>query len=323
MQPRILARWLLLAGLLLVAFLGTVIALNQTVYSPAGFVRSYLSALVRHDVEGALAMPGVSSPASGSDELLAPASLAALDGIHLVRDTDEGAGRHTVLYGYTIGGTKATTAFTVNRDGAHLGLFSAWRFVDSPQSILNVTPRNGAGLRANGIALPVVGAPGEAHRYRVLTPSLVVLSHRSEYLTSAKVPALVDRPDSEVDVTVDIRANADFVRQVQKELNRHLADCVTQKVLLPTGCPMGEQVTDRIQSAPSWSIVSYPIVSILPGATPGSWQVPETGALAHVTVKVKSIFDGTLSTIDENVPFTVSYLITFGGDGSPVITARN
>ncbi|MHC5798067.1 hypothetical protein ACVXZ4_18110 [Lacisediminihabitans sp. FW035] len=321
MPPRILARWLVLAGALLIAFLGTVTTLNLTLYSASGFVASYLDAVARHDVDGARRMPGVTTSTNGTDELLAPTALAPLTDIHLLRDTDDGGGRHTVLYGYTIGGSTGTSSFEVEHTGPRLGVFSSWEFVDSPQGLLSVTVQNGDGVVANGVHLPRV-ADGRAHSYRVLTPSRVVLTHTSTYLASAPVTARVDEPASVTEATVDIQANRAFVREVQKELDRFLAACTTQKVLLPTGCPMGTQITDRLQDAPAWSIVSYPIVTIVPGAKPGRWQIPETGGLAHLKVKVKSIFDGSLSTFDDDVPFTVRYLITFAGDGSPVITAQ-
>lgn len=321
MLPRILARWLVLAGAVLLAFVGTVTTLNLTVYSASGFVSSYLDAVARHDVDGAQRMPGVTVSANGTDELLAPAALAALTDIHLVRDTDNGGGQHTVLYGYRIGGSEGNSSFVVEHTGPRLGVFSAWRFIDSPQSLLSVAVQHGSRVVANGVTLPRV-AEGRPHAYRVLIPSRVVLTHSSTYLAASPVAARVDEPASVTEATVDIQANRVFVREVQKELDKFLAACTTQKVLLPTGCPMGAQITDRLQDAPAWSIVSYPIVTIAPGPAAGSWQVPETGALAHLRVKVKSIFDGNLSTFDDDVPFTVRYLITFAGDGRPVITAQ-
>ena len=321
MPPRILARWLVLVGMLLLAFLGVVTTLNVTVYSASGFVSSYLHAVARQDVDDAKRMPGVTVSADGTDELLAPGALASLTDIHLVRDTDDRGGRHTVLYGYTIGGTEGTSSFVVEHTGARLGVFSAWRFVDSPQSLLSVTVRNGSGVIANGVTLPPTAA-GREHSYRVLTPSRVVLSHSSVYLAAAKAATLIDEPATVAQATVNIQANPAFIREVQKELDKFLAACTTQKVLLPTGCPMGKQITDRLQNAPIWTIVKYPIVTIVPGNTAGRWQVPETQAVAHLTVRVKSIFDGSLSTLDADVPFSVRYLITFADDGRPTITAQ-
>ena len=321
MPPQILARWLLLAWALSLAFLGTVATLNLTVYSASGFVSSYLDALARRDVEGALRMPGVTTSATGTNELLAPATLAPLTDIRLVKDTDDGGGRHTVAYGYSIGGGKGTSSFVVQRTGQRFGVFSAWRFTDSPQGLLSVTVQHGSGVEANGVTLPQVTA-GRPHAYRVLTPSRVMLSHSSTYLASAVVATRVAEPKRGAEATVDIQASPVFVREVQKQLNRYLAACTTQKVLLPTGCPMGEQITDRVQDAPTWSIVSYPIVAIVPGSTVGTWHVPDTRAVAHLTVTVKSIFDGSLSTVDKDVPFSVRYLITFDSGGGLVITPQ-
>lgn len=323
MQPRIVARWILLVGALVLAFVGTVTVLNITLYSASGFVSSYLNAVARHDVDGARRMPGVTSSSIGSNELLTPSALAPLTDIHLRSDTDDGGGRHTVLYGYTIGGSVGTSSFVVEHSGARLGVFSAWRFVRSPESILSVTVRNATGVDANGVALPHIGA-GVTHAYRVLTPSRVVLTHSSTYLSAAAVRTTIESPASVTAATVDIQANPVFVREVQKQLDKFLATCTSQKVLLPTGCPMGTQITDRLQDAPVWSIVRYPRVTIVPGAAEGTWQVPETGALAHLKVRVKSIFDGSLSTYDQDVPFSVRYLITFAGDGDggPTITAQ-
>ncbi len=322
MPPRILTRWLVLSMVLLLAFVGTVTTLNLTVYSASGFVASYLDAVARHDVPGARHMPGVTVTALGTDELLAPAALASLTGIRLKTDTDDGGGRHTVTFGYTLGGAPGASSFEVERTGTRFGVFTGWRFVRSPQSVVTVTVRNGTGLDANSIPLPATTPAGNPHAYRVLTPGRVVLSHSSPYLTSARAVALVDRPGSSVTATVDIRANPAFVRDVQKELDAYLATCITQRVLLPTGCPMGVQIADRLQDAPSWSILRDPVVTIVPGSAPGSWQVPKTAALAHLTVRVKSIFDGSLSTFDRDVPFVVHYLITFGRTGAPVITAQ-
>jgi hypothetical protein len=322
MERSVLTRLLVLSGLLVAAFVGTVVTLNLTLYSASGFVHSYLDSLARHDVEGALAMPGVALGKGISAKLTSPAALGELSGIHLRGDADNGDGTHSVTYGYAFGGRTGTTTFRVEHTGAQLGLFSAWRFVVSPVSVLQVTPLNDDAFDANSVRLTSKSGPGVADSFVVFTPSAVELSHTSTYLVAPKTAVLVKDVGSTVNATVDIRANRTFVAEVQKELDRYLAECVTQKVLLPTGCPMGKQIADRIQNVPSWSMVKYPTVTIVPGGRAGSWQVPETGGTAHLAVSVKSIFDGTISSFDRDVPFTVHYLITFQPDGSPLITAQ-
>ena len=321
MAPRIIARRLVPLVLLVLTFIGTVTTLNLTLYSASGFVSSYLDALAVRDLEGALRMPGVTLAGNGTDELLAPTALAQLSAIRLIRDSDAGGGQHTLQYGYDIGGIPTTSTFRVEHTGPRLGVFSGWRFVQSPQSVLEVTVRNGAGIRANGVSLPDT-VPGQVHAYRVLTPSRVKLTHTSTYLASSPAPVTVDQPSSLVSATVNIQANAGFVRAVKKELASYLSACVTQQVLQPTACPMGKAISDRIQSAPTWTMITYPAIRIVPGDRAGSWQIPTASGLAHIRVQVRSIFDGRLSFLDENVAFAVRYSITFTADGSPLITGQ-
>ncbi|HEY0259130.1 MAG TPA: hypothetical protein VGC18_04700 [Lacisediminihabitans sp.] len=322
MERRVLVRWLVLLVILVAAFVTTVLTLNLTLYSAKGFVGSYLHTLSRGDTDGVLATNGVLRSDQATDELTAPAALEHFDDIHLVSDTGNRDGTHTVVYGYAFGSEKGTTSFHVERSGSLLGLFSSWRFVTSPVSILQVTPQHDAAFTANGLDLVSPAGTGGPDKLLVFVPSRVALGHSSTYLTATTKTVLVDRVGVSVAADVDVRANRAFVREVQKELHTYLADCVTQKVLLPTGCPMGKQIADRIQDDPTWSMVTYPTVTIIPGDQPGSWLVPDTPATAHLVVTVKSIFDGTVSKLDEDVPFTVRYLITFQADGTPLITAQ-
>lgn len=322
MERRVLTRWLVLSGLLVAAFIGTVITLNLTLYSASGFVNSYLQALARRDVDGALAMPGVRLTGTGSTALVSPGALGDLGGIRFLRDTDDGAGRHTVVYGYSFSGLTGTSSFAVEHTGSRLGLFSAWRFVTSPEGTLRLTPLHDDDFEANSVSLVSKGGANVAESYRVLTPASLELSHTSTYLAAPKTRVLVTVAGSTVDASVDIQANESFIREVQQELDKYLAGCVTQQVLLPTECPMGTQITDRIQDAPVWAMVTFPKVTIAPGPEAGSWVIPDTKGTAHVTVKVKSIFDGSLSTFDQDVAFSVRYVITFQADGSPLITAQ-
>ncbi len=84
------------AGALVIAFVASIIVLNQTVYTPVAFVRGYLDALARHDVGAALALAGPLPSSSAVDDLLTAEVLgdlesytveetaAPVDGVHLV-----------------------------------------------------------------------------------------------------------------------------------------------------------------------------------------------------------------------------------------------
>ena len=315
-------RWAIVFGVLLLAFGGTVVALNSTLYSAAGFVSSYLDALARHDVDGALAMPGVDDRDGGASDLLTADALGQLSSYALVAEEADGADQRLLFGVQFADGIRAEIEFVITRAGARMGVFSGWEFARSPLGVLEVTPMNAADFDVNGVAVTSPDGPDQAVRFLVLTPGLYTVSHESTYLAAAKETYLAEDSAEVTAATVDIRASQAFVDQVNLELAGYLDECATQQVLQPTGCPFGQTISDRIEGLPEWSIAAYPDVTIVPGEESGVWLVPPTPAAAHLTVQVRSLFDGTLSTFDQDVPFEVEYAITFPGDGSLVITPR-
>ncbi|MDF1477658.1 hypothetical protein PYV02_01010 [Leifsonia sp. H3M29-4] len=319
---RVLITWGVALAVVVAGFFGTVLVLGATVFSAGGFVGGYLDALARHDADGALELAGPRPEAGdASDELLVAAAMGELSDIRLIDDLTQPDGTHLVTYAYTAGGVADESAFVVRSSGALFGLFATWDFVTSPIGVLQVTPRNDPRFTANGVQV-LAPAQDTATPYLVFTPSTTVLGHESTFLQADPEPATATVPGAAVAAAVTVRPNAAFVKQVQRELNDYLDECATQEVLLPTGCPFGEEITNRIISTPQWSIASYPQVTIVPGPEPLTWLMPRTTAAAHLVVEVRSLFDGTVSTFDEDVSFTTSYLITFLDDDELLITAQ-
>jgi hypothetical protein len=313
--------WSVVLAVILAAFCGTVLILNASLYSASGFVRGYLDALARHDADGALELAGTGVSGDASSELLTPAAMGELDHIALVSDSADAQGVHTVVYSYSAGGVAGSSTFHVIHKGTLLGLFTTWSFEASPLGVIQLSVLHDSSFTANGVDLQTP-TPGEAAPFLVFTPGTYTITHSSTWLQAKPVPVTVTEPAAAVRAELDIEANAAFGKQVQKEVNSFLDDCATQQVLLPTGCPFGESMGNRIVSTPSWAMVGYPPVVILPGVKTGEWIMPQTDAAAHLIVEVKSLFDGTVSTFDEDVPFSVSYTITFPADGQLLISAQ-
>jgi hypothetical protein len=311
--------WLALGGIVL-AFAATVLVLNSTVYSASGFVSTYLDALARHDTEGALDLAATGPTAAFGDAdrvLLTRSGMGDLDDITIIEDEVDDAGIHHVVAEYVAGGIAGSTEFEVRRSGAEFGLFNGWAFADGPFAVVHVTVEHEREFSANGIEL--VAAQDVPEPYLVLVPSAIELSHDSEFYHADPVTVLADEPGAAVDAAVDIQATDAFVEAVQQAVNASLDACTTQPVLLPAGCPFGETIINRIVSQPVWSIVSYPAVTLVPDGAVATWQVPSTGGAAHLVVDVQSLFDGSISTFDEDVPFAVQYLVTVLPDGSPSV----
>ena len=83
------------------------------------------------------------------------------------------------------------------------------------------------------------------------------------------------------------------------------------------GLPFGVNIDDRVTSAPVWTIVEYPVVTLT--ATDNNFEMPQTPAVAHVQVEVQSLFDGEVSTLDQDEPFSMGLTVTLSPSGQPQI----
>jgi hypothetical protein len=313
--------WTIVAAVIVAVFGGTVLVLNSTLYSASGFVRSYLDSLARNDVDGALELAGTVAAGDASDELLVADAIGELSDIQLVSDTTDAQGTHSVVYAFSSEGKTGRSTFSVRPQGILLGMFTTWRFESSPLGVLQVLPQHGTSFTVNGVKVEAA-EPDRPAPYLVFAPSTYELASKTRFLEATPTKVTASQPGAAVIAAVDLQPTEALVSQVQEEIDAYLDTCATQQVLLPTGCPFGEEIANRIVSTPAWSIASYPEVTLRPGPQPGSWIMPPTGAAAHLVVDVRSLFDGSVSTFDEDVQFTSSYLVTILGDDELLISAQ-
>lgn len=319
---RPLVTWTLVVAVIAGAFGLTVLVLNNSVYNATGYVMSYLDALARKDAAGALEIiGGVPDDSDASDALLRRSAMADLSDLRVVGDTANSDGSHRVTVAYAVDGAENRIAFEVRPTGTLFGLFTDWEFVGGPLSTMYVTVVGDARFTANGLDL-VSPTPDDPAGYLVFAPGSYELVHRTTYLESTPHTVAIKDPGSSVPAAVAVSPNALMVERVQADVDRILDTCATQEVLMPTGCPFGQSMGNRIISAPVWSIVEYPEVSIREGERSGQWVVPGTSGVAHLVVDVRSLFDGSVSTFDEDVPFSVSYVIAFLPGDELLITAQ-
>ena len=312
-MQRALLPWVLVLAVLIAGFGASVLALNGDIFSAHGFVGSYLDALARHDADEALDFDGVVVPAGAAEDLLTDAALGDLSDIHFLSDVEDGDS-HLVRFRYALGGETRTSEFSVERTGTRFGLFPTWQFATSPMATLDATADHDTRLTANGVD-SMVGA------HAVLVPGYFVLDHKSTYLQAEEVNAVVTTVGTTVTAGVEITPNGKFADAATKAIAAYLDDCVTQQVLKPTGCPMGTDVVNRLNSTPTWSMVEYPTAVPEPTETPGVWTTEPTHSIAHIVAEVKSLFDGTVSQLNEDVPFSVGYRIAIAPDDTLSVTA--
>ena len=305
---RAVVAWVVVVVLAVGAAAGAVAALNATAFGAAGFVRIYLEALARGDAAGALSLPGVTVEPGLRDDFLVDAALAGPSDVHEITVAAGAADTEIVTVAWARGATEAVTAFTLERTGSRLGLFPRWAFAVSPVATLRPTIEHDPRFDLNGV--PSVEDPAG---FAVLVPGLYRADHHSTYLRAESVDLVADRPGSELDATLDVQPADGFRAAIAAQLRVELDACATQQVLFPTGCPLGHAIANRVVSAPAWSIVEYPDPAVGPGAEAGSWLAP-VSFVSHLTVDVQSLFDGSVSTFDEDLPVTATYVVAIGAD---------
>jgi hypothetical protein len=306
---RAVVAWVVVVVFAFGAATAAVVALNATAFGAAGFVRVYLEAVSRGDAVGALSMPGVTVDAAVRDEFLADDALAGPTSVREITTGPGDAGTEVVTVAWSRGETDAVSTFTVERTGSRVGLFPDWAFAVSPVATLRLTVEHDPRFDLNGVP----SAEGSAD-YAVLVPGVYRVDHHSTYLEAAAVDVVADRPASELGTTLDVQPAAAFTDALTVRIHEDLDACAAQDVLFPTGCPLGHTIANRVASAPVWSIVEYPQIAIEPGPDFGTWLVRDAELVSHLTVDIQSLFDGSITTFDEDLPVSATYRVTIGAD---------
>jgi hypothetical protein len=337
-RPRRLAVDLTLLGivgvLLIAAIAAGASAIYREFYSPTAFVQRYLSLLAEGHAADALAVPGVAIdstaleaaglPTSASDALLRRAALATLDDVEITGESVREDGTALITVSYRAGAYPGVTTFEV-QPGPAVGPVPTWRFAKTPLALLNLSVNGSMTFDVNGFALDkrqvspegIDADPVAPVSLLVFSPGIYSVSVATAIATTPGVAVLSDSPLAIVPVQLQAEATQEFVTVVQQRVQEFLDGCAVQEVLQPTSCPFGYVVQDRIDSLPAWSIVQQPTVSVVPDGA--AWKIPDAPAVAHIDVDIRSLFDGTVRHVSQDVPFVVSGAITVLPDGAASI----
>ncbi len=329
------AGWAGLAILLVGAFLAALGALNQTIYGASSFVERYLGAIARDDLAAAASTPGVALDEADLTALGLPGDVSTAmfrsnvveDGpedLRIISDVAADDGTHAVTASYRLGAAIAETTFQVRPIEPLYGVLSRWEFAVSPVAVIDVTAAHNPLFTVGSLTLDTrakktgddLAAFIQAAPYLAIAPAVYEFGYTSTLLEAVPVEAVV-QPSSRVPVTVDAQPTATFVERVQVQVDEYLQGCTTQPVLQPAGCPFGVEIDDRVLSDPVWSIVTSPVVTLTAGET--AFEMPPTEGIAHVSVEVRSLFDGDVSQLEEDRPFTLALSATIRPDGSIAI----
>jgi hypothetical protein len=317
---RAILPWLVALGIAVLAGAGGVVALNATLFGPGAFVSVYLDALARGDVSDALTLPGV-DPGGAGAALLQDGTTAGLRDIRQLSDEDRG-GVHVITVAWTSPGGSGRTAFEVERIGTRFGLFPQWGFAVSPVARVSLTVHSDARFTVNGVQEVSAKRSDAPVTYDLLVPGSYAFGHTSTYLRAAPRTIVADTVGQTLTAEVQPEADDAFVAAVTTIVHQQLLSCATQTVLFPTGCSFGQAVDNRVSGPAEWTIRSYPVIGIRPGADFGTWAIPATPGTAHLIVPITSLLDGSKSAFDQDVPFQLRALITLGPDDAITVTQQ-
>ncbi len=325
--------------LLLGAFLAALGGLNQSIYGAPAFVERYLDAIARDDIVGAAATPGVQLdegdlaaaglPADISTAMLRSRVVdAGPEDVRVISDEAHEGGRHTVTVSYRLDASIVQTAFEVRPIEPLYGLLHRWEFATSPLAVIQVTAAHNPVFTVGTLTLDTratksgeeLTAFTQTAPYLAIAPAAYEFGYDSTLLEA--IPAqVVAEPGAAAEVTVDALPTEAFAERVQTKVDEYLEDqCASQPVLQPAGCPFGVVIDDRVVSEPVWSIVESPEVTLVPGDT--AFEMPPTPGVAHISVEVQSLFDGTFSTLEQDEGFTLALDASVRPDGSISIQLR-
>lgn len=334
---RRLALDLTLLGVVGVLLAGAVFAawgvIERQFYSPSAFVERYVQLLTEGRAADALAVPGVAVssaeleaaglPPTASEALLRSSALAPIRNARVVSEEPDGAITRVTLE-YTARGHDGRTTFQVERDGS-LGLAPTWRFAQSPLAVMNLGVTGSMVFDVNGFRIDkrqvspdgADADPAAPVSLLVFSPGLYSVSVDTAISSTPGVAVLSDSPFHAIPVNVVAQPTEKFLSVVQTKVEEFLTSCATQEVLQPTACPFGFFVEDRIASLPAWSIAKQPTVAVEPDGA--GWSILAAEAVAHIDVDIRSLFDGRVRPVSEDVPFIVKGSITVRPDGTATI----
>lgn len=331
-SPLAVIGWSGVAMLLVMAFLSALAALNQTLYGAGSFIERYLEEIGNDEITLAATTPGVALDPVGLEALGLPADVstamlrsgvvaAGPEDVRITADETHDDGTHTVTASYRLGDTITETAFEVEPIAPLYGVLNRWGFATSPLAVIDVTAAHYPLFTVGELQLDTrarktgdeLAAFTQTAPYLAIAPAVYSFSYDDILLTAQEVESVL-APSTRAGVTVDSQPTPAFVERVQRQLDQYLDECATQQVLQPTGCPFGEDVDDRVVGDPSWSIATYPTVTLIPGET--AFDMPETEGVAHLSVEVQSLFDGEVSQLERDSTFHVALSATIQPDGS-------
>lgn len=291
-------------------WIGGVVWLNHTVYSPQALVEDYLESVAEGEWARASSLAGLD---------LVPSVLwtggGSLSEIQVTGLQETVDGRMLVRAEYVLEGVAESSVFTVESGSRLWGLFDQWRFSVSPTATITATTIGLDSVTLSGITVPARPSASVA----VLVPGVFTVTASTQWLEAESYVTTVLEPGSTWQVELHAQPNDALLAEISTALDEYLSECATRQVLQPASCPFGIQVTDRLYTLPEWTISEQPAIALEPTSDPDTWAMVAQGGEATLEATLQSLFDGSLRSYTDSVAFSLTGQVTGVGDPSPAL----
>lgn len=309
---KIVTTWLLLLMLALAASIVTIAIVNTKSFGPEKTVANYMAAL--KDGNGAKAMgllnakvPGANAAALDGESLAQ--SQKALKNLSIADAVAVPDGKESVAVSYTVGETAFSSQFTLEKGPKHWIFFDSWEMVPTTLPVIDVSVVNANQASINGAN---ANMPDGKNSFAVFYPGNYEFEYRSDLFAAPPVTRTVEGPGQSVPaVALATGPTSDLLSQVDGTIRKYLDACAKQAVLLPTGCPMSAETSNRVLSPVAWTIAEYPAITISPYG--GTWIMAPLSVKAQVSYKEQDLFTGLVSEFKKANTFDFSAKLSIEG----------
>ncbi|NYE95717.1 hypothetical protein FHU41_001967 [Psychromicrobium silvestre] len=314
---RIAAGWLFGLLLAIAAAIITIQLVNANLYGPQQPVRDYFQALRDGDGERALGLLQAELPNAAPDLLDGDALKKSAEGIsdvHIGNPATLSGGRVKITVSYQLGGQTQSTDFTLQPAGTQWMFFNKWAFVPSSLPTIEVSVVNEDQAMVNGVA---VNMPAGKNTFSVLYPGSYQAEYQDKLFTAKAVSVTVASPSTQsMPMALATEPSTELLQQVDTSLKNYLDQCATQKVLLPSGCPLSHHSLQQVDGSINWKIVEYPKAAI--SAYNGGWVISPLTVKARIQYKEQDLGTGAFSNIDEEQDYGFTAKLSVNGNAITV-----
>ena len=307
MRPLLIRLGAVTAGVVAL-WIGGVLALNATIYSPSRFASDYLDLVASGDWASAAQLAGGAAEVGVLPLESAPISNVTISGWQHVGENDV-----VVQADFVLDEAPQRMLLGLTRVGRTLGVFDRWAFSEPP--LVNLSTQV-AGI-PQVLINDVVVAPGTS--VSALVPGRYDVSAATQWIESERETLDLTEVGQSARVSLTVAPTAALEDEVRGALGEYLAECASRGVLQPASCPFGTTVTDRLEGTPTWTISVSPAVALALSRTGESAEVGAIGGVATVTGTIQSIFDGSLRPLNRDISFSISGVVTELDSDSPAL----